>query len=107
VDLVTAVRHVAAGLRYLSPPLSEEAIAAYASEASASARHRIEALTDREREVLDLLAKGLTSGEIGRQLVISRRTAEAHRARVMHKLGLQSQSDLVRFVIRYKIVPLD
>jgi DNA-binding CsgD family transcriptional regulator len=56
-------------------------------------------LTDREREVLRLLALGHTNQEIGRQLYISVRTAETHRAHIMRKLQLSSRADLVRYAI--------
>jgi DNA-binding NarL/FixJ family response regulator len=61
-------------------------------------------LTMRERVVLELAAEGLTNGQIADRLSISRRTVESHRASLMQKMGLRSQTDLVRFAIRNKII---
>ena len=63
------------------------------------------ALTEREREVLQMVGTGSTSTEIGTALFISPRTVEAHRAKIMRKLGLTSQSELVRYCIRFGIMP--
>jgi DNA-binding NarL/FixJ family response regulator len=105
VELVQAVRTVVAGGRYLSPPLSEGAIAAYVEKAKAAPPDAFAALTTREREVLHLAAEGHSSADIAARLGISPRTAETHRANLMRKLGLHSQTDLVRFAIRQGILP--
>ncbi len=98
VDLVNAVHAVTAGQRFLSAPLADRALDAYARSADAERPpDRYDLLTSREREVLQLAAQGLTNGEIGDRLSISPRTAETHRANLLRKLGLQSQTDLVRF----------
>ena len=98
-DLVEAVRAVSAGQRFLSAPLAERAIDAYARKGTKSGRtlDRYDLLTRRERETLQLAAQGLTNAEIGERLSISPRTAETHRANLLRKLGLQSQTELVRF----------
>jgi two-component system response regulator NreC len=95
-EVVSAVRAVAAGERYLDPALGAKLVAAEAEE-----RKRIEAdpLSDREREVLRLLALGHTNQEIAKMLFISVRTAETHRAHIMQKLGLASRAELVRHAI--------
>jgi DNA-binding NarL/FixJ family response regulator len=103
-DLVHAVREVAAGRRYLSPPLSDRAIEAYQQRAKVGTMDKHETLTTREREVLQLSAEGHTNSEIAARLGISTRTAETHRSRVMHKLGLHTQSDLIRYAIRRGII---
>jgi DNA-binding NarL/FixJ family response regulator len=64
-------------------------------------------LTTREREVLQLAAQGLTNAEIGNRLSISPRTAETHHANVMHKLGLNTQIDLIRFAFKRGILPME
>ena len=61
-------------------------------------------LSDREREVLRLLALGFTNQEIAKQLFISVRTAETHRAHVMQKLRLQSRAELVRYAIAHGLL---
>ena len=103
-DLVHAVREVAAGRRYLSPPLSDRAIEAYQQRAKVGTMDKHETLTTREREVLQLSAEGHTNSEIAARLGISTRTAETHRSRLMHKLSLHTQSDLIRYAIRRGII---
>jgi DNA-binding NarL/FixJ family response regulator len=104
-DLVQAVRTVAAGRRYLSPALAERALAGYVERPGQSDLDVYDTLTNRERLVLQLAAEGKTSAAIGTALFISPRTAETHRANLMRKLGLHSQTDLVRFAIRRGIIP--
>lgn len=106
-DLVHAVREVAAGRRYLSPPLSDRAIEAYQEKAKAATLDKYETLTTREREVLQLAVEGHTSTEIAARLGISSRTAEAHRSNLMHKLGLHTQADLIRYALRRGIIPME
>ncbi|HEV3214690.1 MAG TPA: response regulator transcription factor [Vicinamibacterales bacterium] len=105
-DLIRAVRQVAAGRSFLSPPLSESLLEAYNQRLQATSRDPYETLTTREREVLLLAAQGHTSAEIAAQLAISPRTAESHRSNLMQKLGLRSQSDLIRFALRRRILDL-
>jgi len=95
-EVVQAVRAVAAGDRYVHPVLGARLVAAEAEE-----RRRAEEdpLSDREREVLRLLALGHTNQEIAKQLYISVRTAETHRAHIMQKLRLSSRSELVRYAL--------
>lgn len=103
-DLVLAVRTVAAGRRYLSPILAERALTGYVEHPGESDLDVYETLTNRERLVLQLAAEGKTSAEIATALFISPRTAETHRANLMRKLNLRSQTDLVRFAIRRGII---
>jgi DNA-binding NarL/FixJ family response regulator len=98
-EMVKAVRAAAGGEKYLSPALAQKAIAAYVEGQPSEEECRLNQLTDREREVIRLAAGGLTSGEIGKQLFISRRTVETHRARAMQKLGLRNEVELVRFFL--------
>jgi DNA-binding NarL/FixJ family response regulator len=103
-DLIQAVREVAAGRRYLSPPLSDRVIETYLQMAKVGTMDKHETLTTREREVLQLSAEGHTNSEIAARLGISTRTAETHRSRVMHKLGLHTQADLIRYALRRGII---
>jgi two-component system, NarL family, response regulator NreC len=96
VELVTALRQVAAGERYVHPALGARLAAA---EAEAAARAEADPLSDREREVLRLLALGHTNQEIAEMLFISVRTAETHRAHIMQKLRLTTRAELVRFAL--------
>jgi len=103
-DLIHAVRRVLEGGLYLSPPLDERAIAAYARNAQTARLDPYESLTARERQVLGLAAEGLTSPQIAERLSLSPRTAEMHRANLMKKLDLKNQSELVRFAIKRGIL---
>ena len=95
-ELVSAIREVAAGGRYLHPALGARMIQADVEERERAAA---DPLSDREREVLRLLAQGHTNQEIAAQLYISVRTAETHRAHIMQKLGFSTRSELVRYAI--------
>jgi two-component system, NarL family, response regulator NreC len=96
VEVVAAVREVARGGRYVHPELGARLIAA---DADAARKAEEDPLSDREREVLRLLALGHTNQEIAKQLFISVRTAETHRAHIMQKLHLSSRAELVRYAI--------
>ena len=90
-DLIKAVREVHAGRKYLGPPLSERAIDMYVR--AAQEEEDLEdpyrtLLTDREKEIFQLSARGFTSREIGEKLAISPRTVEKHRSNVLSKLDL-------------------
>jgi two-component system response regulator NreC len=95
-EVVAAVREVASGGRYVNPALGARLVAAEADE---RARAEADPLSDREREVLRLLALGHTNQEIAKMLYISVRTAETHRAHIMQKLQLASRADLVRYAL--------
>src|SRR6478735_8955941 len=103
-EVITAVRAVAAGERYVHPALGAKLIAADAEE-----RRRAEQdpLSEREREVLRLLALGHTNQEIAQQLYSSVRTAETHRAHIMQKLSLASRAELVRYALSQGLLEAD
>jgi DNA-binding NarL/FixJ family response regulator len=102
-EIARAIAEVSAGRRYLSAPLSERAIAALTSR-TPDQSDPLNSLTPREREVLALAAEGMSTSEMAEKLFISPRTAETHRTNLMQKLGLQSQTDLVRFAIRRGLI---
>jgi DNA-binding NarL/FixJ family response regulator len=106
-DLIQAVRVVASGQRYLSPPLSERAVEAYMMKSQETSFDAYEGLTDREREVLQLAAEGLSNPDIAGRLSISPRTVETHRANLMRKLGLKTQTDLIRYALKRGILPME
>lgn len=106
-DLVQAVREVAAGRRYLSPPLSDLVIEAYIRRAETATLDLYETLTAREREVLHLAAEGQTNAVIANRLGISPRTVETHRTHLMRKLGLRSQTDLIRYALQRRLIPME
>src|SRR5262245_41807748 len=104
-ELVQAIREVAAGRRYLSPPFSEHAIHAYRRKAEGTALDPYHKLTFREREVLQMTAEGLSGNEISEKLFISPRTVESHRANLMRKLGVRNQKELIRYAVQRGVVP--
>ena len=95
-EVVSAIRAVASGEHYLHPSLGARLIAA---ETEDRRRAEQDPLSEREREVLRLLALGHTNQEIAKQLYISVRTAETHRAHIMQKLNLSSRAELVRYAL--------
>jgi two-component system, NarL family, response regulator NreC len=95
-EVVAAVRAVAGGERYVHPALGARLVEAAAAERK---RAEVDPLSEREREVLRLLALGHTNQEIAKMLYISVRTAETHRAHIMQKLGLSSRAELVRYAL--------
>jgi DNA-binding NarL/FixJ family response regulator len=104
-ELVRALHEVAAGRRYLSPPLSDRALEAYLRQADGGTSERQGTLTPRERQVLQLVAEGHTSAAIAEQLFISPRTVETHRSNLMRKLGLRTPAEVVRYAVRHGVLP--
>jgi DNA-binding NarL/FixJ family response regulator len=102
-ELLKAVDAVADGGFYVSAAVSRVAM----RQAAADAPDAYESLTPRQREVLRLMAEGLTRRQIGVRLSISTRTVESHRLAVTHKLDLETQTDVVLFALRRGIISLD
>jgi two-component system, NarL family, response regulator NreC len=95
-EVVAAIRQVAGGGQYVNPALGAKLLAAQIDDERKAER---DPLSDREHEVLRLLALGHTNQEIATQLFISVRTAETHRAHIMQKLRLTTRAELVRHAI--------
>src|SRR6266478_4238699 len=91
-ELLTAIRNVARGSGYVDPDLGAQLVVSNGAPA-------LEPLSDRERDVLHLLALGYTNQEIGKKLFISVRTVDTHRARIMRKLSLETRAELVLFAL--------
>jgi len=119
-EMQLALRAVLMGYRYLSIELSDRAISSYAKvsppaleptypaePAAGKKRDSVELLTNRQREVLRLMASGNANAQIAHILDISPRTVEIHRANVMHKLGLTSQSAMVRYALACGLISMD
>ncbi len=98
-DLLTAVRAVAAGLNYLDPAVTGKLLGGYAGRGSDSSRGQGEAVSEREEEVLRLIALGHSNKEIAARLDLSVKTVEAHKANAMRKLGLAARTDIVSYAI--------
>ena len=102
-ELVGAVRAVARGDAYLSPSISATVLEDYQEQVS----DPMDLITNRERQVLQLLAEGKTSKEVAIDLSISNYTVDAHRSRIMKKLQLKTGRDLVRFAMKRGLIPAD
>ncbi len=100
-DLVDAIRLVHSDESYLYPSVARALLEEYRRERPS---READGLTERELEVLQLVAEGLTSQEVAGRLFISVRTVETHRKHVMEKLGLHTAADLVRYAIRRGLV---
>ncbi len=104
-DLIHAVHEVSKGRHYLGPPLSERAMEAYLEKTRDTSLDLYETLSTREREVLHLAIEGYSNAEIAARLFISPRTAETHRANMMRKLSLHTQTDLIKYALKKGIIP--
>jgi two-component system response regulator NreC len=117
-DLVAAIRAVAGGQVYLQPTLARWLLDDYRrllNQLTADGRSALneetgdkalEVLSDRERQVLELVADGFTNPQIGEQLGISFKTVARHRERIMNKLNLHSSAELVKFAIRTGLIDI-
>lgn len=99
-ELVTAIRAVAAGAGYVEPDLGARLVTPNASPA-------LEPLSERERDIVHLLALGYTNQEIGKKLFISVRTVDTHRAHIMRKLDLETRAELVMFALANGVIGPD
>lgn len=106
-ELVQAIRQAMLGKSYLSPALTQLAIETQLQITQNQSLDPYETLTNREREILPLAASGMSSNEIGKKLFISPRTVEVHRARILRKLGLQNQTELIRYAIQRGILSIE
>ncbi len=105
LDLVKAVKMLAQGRSFFSPAISKMLLEGYVGEGRGpQAEDNLGLLTDREREVLQLIAEGKTNKEIATRLAVSVNTVETHRKHTMEKLDLHNTAEIVRFAVRKKIV---
>jgi two-component system response regulator NreC len=101
LDLIQAIRTVVQGNAYLYPSATKSLIEEFLSMVkNGEEQARYEILTEREKEVLVLIAKGFSNKEIAEQLVVSVKTIESHKAHIMEKLHLRTRPDLVRYAIK-------
>jgi DNA-binding NarL/FixJ family response regulator len=107
-ELLTAVRTVARGETYVDQSLTGKLVADYLTRLDGGEdRSQFDGLTEREREVLTLIADGLTSSEIGERLFLSPHTVQTHRDHIMTKLDLHSRVELTKYAIRKGLIQLD
>ena len=105
-ELAQAVSTVAAGGHYVTTELSD-ALVRSLIDGGSGAGDPYQSLSNREREVFFSMAEGRSNAMIGDRLFISERTAETHRARILKKLGLRSQTDVVLYALRRGVIRLD
>jgi DNA-binding NarL/FixJ family response regulator len=101
-DLITAIHTVQSGRVYLSPEAQSMMVGDYLQRVRAGGEEKdlYDVLTEREREILKLVAEGLTNNQIAERLVISPKTVDTHRMHIMDKLNLHNRAELVKFAIR-------
>jgi len=102
-ELVQAIQTVHRGDSFLSPSISRQVVEEYGRRAEAI-EDKYDRLTNREREVLQLIAEGRANREIAQLLHVTVKTVEAHRAHLMDKLGLRSTAELTRYALRKGMV---
>jgi len=106
--LLTAISTVARGEIFLHPSVAGSLVQAYLEEGASEVKKRIyDGLTARQREVLKLIAEGLSNQEIADRLDISIRTVERHRENIMKRLNLHSRAALVKYALRKGLIRLD
>lgn len=107
-ELITAIRTVSRGEVFLYPSLATRLVQDYLHRVEAGDQPMIhDELTPREREILVLIAEGLTNPEVADRLVISPKTVDRHRENIMRKLNLHSRIDLVKYAIRKGLIELE
>ena len=99
-ELTTAIKTVAAGQIYLSPSITDVVIDNYIRRSETKENSAFSLLSQREREVLQLMAEGKTTKQIGLQLHISPKTVEGHRLRLMSKLNMDNVAKLTKYAIQ-------
>jgi len=99
-ELITAIRTVMEGKTYLSPSIADVIVENYVRPAGSEESSAFSMLSQREREVLQLLAEGKTTKQIGLTLHISAKTVEGHRLRIMSKLNIDNVANLTKYAIR-------
>jgi two-component system response regulator NreC len=106
-ELLSAIHAVYRGDSFLSPSISKTIIDEYLKHSAPNAPVEHEKLTDREREVLQLIAEGYSNREIADKLQVSIKTVGVHRTNLMEKLEIHNVTDLVKYALRKGIISLD
>ncbi|MCD6516718.1 MAG: response regulator transcription factor [Candidatus Aminicenantes bacterium] len=108
-DLVSAIKAAYRNEAFLSPSISKKVVKEYIRQAAGTSREEnsYEKLTNREREVLQLLAEGRTVKEIAHLLYLSTKTVQAHRAHLREKLNINSNAELIKYAIRKGLIKIE
>lgn len=106
-ELLAAIRAVHRGEAYLSPTVTKAVVTDYLAQRTGQNQPNHGHLTPREQEILRMVADGKTTREIGDLLHLSEKTVEKHRASIMHRLGMHSLSQLIKYAIRKGLIEVD
>jgi DNA-binding NarL/FixJ family response regulator len=106
LELALALQAVGRGETYLSPPISRQVVDSYMQRVGGDP-DPLSLLTDRQREILQLVAEGHTTKDIARRLALSIKTVETHRAQLMERLNIRDIPGLVRYAIRHGLISAD
>lgn len=107
-DLVSAIKAIHQGDSYLSPSISKKVIEEYIVHAEIGEKRSLaELLSDREREILQLIAEGHSVPQVATLLCISKKTVEAHKNHIMEKLNIHDKVGLIKFAIRIGLTKLE
>ena len=106
-DLTQAIRSVQKGKRFITPAVSEVMMDAYLNNGGSPTRNNVKRLTNREQEILQLVADGCSNLQISKKLFISVRTVEFHRTNIMEKVGIHDTPHLVKYAILNKLIDLN
>lgn len=106
-ELLTAITVVSQGRIYVSPSIADTLVGDYVQRVKGEIGPDTQVLSTREREVLQLVSEGKSSSQIASSLYLSERTIEAHRKRIMDKLGMRSIAELTKYAIREGLTSLD
>ena len=98
-ELINAIRTIASGNAYIDPTLTRKVLGGYVNRTVSLRGEGKGSLTDREEDVLRLIALGYSNKEIGVKVALSVKTIEAHKANAMRKLGISGRTDIVRYAI--------
>jgi DNA-binding NarL/FixJ family response regulator len=104
-ELVQTIRLIAEGQTYISPSISQIVVENYAHRTPEERDNAFSVLTQREREVLQLMAEGNSTKQIAMRLFISPKTVEAHRLRIMNKLDIDNVALLTKYAIQEGLTP--
>lgn len=105
-DIISALDSVVEGKVFLDPSVAGTVLQDYRQRNNPQVTDSIDTLSEREKEVLRLYARGYTGREIGEQLVINVKTVDSHKGRLMAKLGLKTRSELVAYALNKGILPV-
>lgn len=103
-ELVTAIRTVYDGGTYVNQEMADELTKRLKDPAGSSEKNPLKVLTNREVEVLMLIAQGYTNKEIAEKIFVSVKTVEVHRSKIYSKLGIKSRAELVQLAIKYHLL---